>query len=266
MSSCIKYSMHGFNRKNKANLNGNYFEYTLSDNAPYIYNDHPFLESVYIGDHITDITFYLLPGKEAVDYIDEIAIELERICFNLISHSELPILQPYCVCEFVMNEDGTQVELHDRIKLNDELFVFKTISAKSLYECGMEHNTSFQENQAMYQELFWILHSPHKVIQFMGLYDIMASLISTPISQKHVHDYFGMNKSKYPFVTFSPSKKDPAKNEDCFTHLRNAIAHSKQVGVTEYLQIAEGVSDNHIKQLLIVINDLLCSKRIPGKN
>ena len=266
MSSCIKYSMHGFNRKNKANLNGNHFEYTLSDNAPYIYKDHPILESVYIGDHITDITFYLLPGKEAVDYIDEITIELERICFNLISNSELPILQPYCVCEFVINGDGTQVKIYEKIKLWDELFAFKTISAKSLYECGMEYVTDFQENRAMYRELFWILQSPHKVIQFMGLYDIMASLISTPISQRRVHDYFGMNKSKYPFVTFSPSKKDPTKNEDCFTHLRNSIAHSKQVGVTEYLQIAAGVSDNHIKQLLIVINDLLCSKRILDKN
>lgn len=266
MSSCIKYSMHGFNRKNRADMNGNHFEYTLSDNVPYIYHDHPFLDTVCISDYITDITFYLLAGKEAKDHIREIGIELERICFNIIAHSELPILQPYCVCEFIMNEDGTQFELHDRVKFRDEIFAFKTISAKSLYECGMDYSTSFQENEAMYKELFWILHSPHKVIQFMGLYDIMASLISTPISQKNVHDYFGKNKSKYPFVTFESSRKDPQKNEDCFTHLRNAIAHSKQVGVAEYLQIADGVSDNYIKQLLIVINDLLCDRNISDKN
>ncbi len=260
MNSYIKYSMYGFNRKNKANINGNHFEYTLCDNDPYIYHDHPFLKSVYISDHITDITFYFLDGKEAKDYISEVEIELERICFNLISHSELPILQPYCVRELIMNADGSRAELRDSLKLKDELFMFKTLSAKSLYECGMEHNTNFQENQALYKELFWILHSPHKVIQFMGLYDIMASLISTPISQQRVHDYFGKNRNRYPFVAFYPSQKDPSKKEDSFTHLRNGIAHSKQVGVDKYLQIADGVSDNHIKQLLIVINDLLCER------
>ena len=32
MSSYVKYSMYGFNRKHKAELDGNHFEYTLSNN------------------------------------------------------------------------------------------------------------------------------------------------------------------------------------------------------------------------------------------
>ncbi len=87
MGSYVRYSMHGFNRKNKAEVKGNRYEYTLSENLPYIYHDHPFLDSAYINDHITEITFYLQAGKSYENYVNEIHIELERICFNLISQS-----------------------------------------------------------------------------------------------------------------------------------------------------------------------------------
>lgn len=93
----------------------------------------------------------------------------------------------------------------------------------------------------------------------MGLYDIMAELICNPISQKRCM-IFGKNRKKYPFITFVASEKDVNKNEDSLTHLRNAIAHSKQIGVTEFLNISNNISDMHIKQLLIVINDLLCNE------
>lgn len=252
--------MHGFNRKHKAKSNGNNFEYTLLNNFIYNYNNHSFLESVYINEHITEITFYLQPGKSCENYKNEITSELERICFNLIAHSELPILQPYCLFEIAVNEDGSEIQLKDYMNIRDECFIFKTISANSIYEKGLENQTNFEKYGAKYKEMFWILHSPHKVIQFMGLYDIMAELISSPISQRKVHDYFGMNKSKYPFIKFEPSRKDPNKMEDSLTHLRNVIAHSKQIGVSEFLNVSNNISDTHIKYLLIVINDLLCNE------
>ncbi|MFR2368864.1 MAG: hypothetical protein ACLS8T_14395 [Anaerobutyricum sp.] len=260
MSSYVKYSMYGFNRKHKAELDGNHFEYTLSNNLPYVYHNHLFLESVYINENITEITFYLQPGKSCEKYMNEISNELEKICFNLITHSELPIIQPYCLCEIAVNEDGSKVQVNDYVNIHDECFLFKKIDAKSIYEEGIENKTNFEKCGAKYKELFWILHSPHKVIQFMGLYDIMAELICNPISQKKVHDFFGKNRKKYPFITFVASEKDVNKNEDSLTHLRNAIAHSKQIGVTEFLNISNNISDMHIKQLLIVINDLLCNE------
>lgn len=260
MGSYVKYSMHGFNRKNKAQFDGNHFEFTLSDNTPYIYTDHPFLDRVFINDQITELTFYLQSGKSYEDYREQIRVELEKICFNLITYSDLPILQPYCQLEIVTNEDGTKVQMNDYMPIRDELFLFKQIDAKSIYDIGLQHQTNFSDCEAVYKEIFWILHSPHKVIQFMGLYDIMAEQIHSPISQSKVHDYFGKNKNKYSFITFEPSQKDPNKNEDSLTHLRNAIAHSKQIGIQKYLEVSKRISDEHIKQLLIVLNDLLCDK------
>jgi len=252
--------MYGFNRKHKAELNGNRFEYTLSDNSPYAYHNHLFLERVYINEHITEITFYLQSGKSCENYRNEIRNELERICFNLIAYSELPILQPYCLLKTAVNEGGSEILCNDYISFNDECFMFKNICAKSIYEKGLENQTNFEKYEVKYKELFWMLHSPHKVIQFMGLYDIMAELISNPISQKRVHDYFGKNKSKYPFITFKQSRKDVNKMEDSLTHLRNAIVHSERLGVSEFLNISNNISDTHIKHLLIVINDLLCNE------
>lgn len=42
MGSYVTFSMHGFNRKHKANKDGNHFEYTMSENKPYLYQNHPF--------------------------------------------------------------------------------------------------------------------------------------------------------------------------------------------------------------------------------
>lgn len=78
--------------------------------------------------------------------------------------------------------------------------------------------------------------------------------------QSKVHDYFGKNKDKYPFIAFEPSPKDPSRNEDSLTHLRNAVAHSQQIGAKKYLEVSRSISDEHIKQLIRVINDLLCDK------
>lgn len=261
MGSYVTFSMYGFNREHRASKDGNHFEYTMSENKPYVYKNHPFLDSVYIDDHVTEITFYLQAGKSYKDYMDEIHVELERICFNLISHSELPILQPYCLIKTAINEQGTEMVLSDHMGMRDECYIFKTVSSKRIYESGLEHQTNFAEYEALYKEIFWILHSPYKVIQFMGLYDIMAELIETPISQKRVHDYFGKNITRYPFITFLPSEKDGNKKEDSLTYLRNAIAHSRQAGISKFMEISNSVSDDHIKCLLTVINDLLCEKK-----
>ena len=59
--------------------------------------------------------------------MNEISNELEKICFNLITHSELPIIQPYCLCEIAVNEDGSKVQVNDYVNIHDECFLFKKL-------------------------------------------------------------------------------------------------------------------------------------------
>lgn len=262
MPSYVKYSMYGFNHKNNAECDGKQYEYTLSDNKPYIYSNHDFLDKVVIDKNITSITFYLKPGFSCKEYIKEIHIELEQICFNLITHSELPIDRPVCRLELAADELGNeiQLEINERFAFQDELIPFKNMSTQRLYNAAFNHVTNFNKHESIYKKIFFILHSPHKVIQFLGLYDLMATLIHEPISQEKVHNYFGENRSKYPFIEFKQSRKNPKNKEDSLTYLRNEIAHSEQLDIEEYLKVSEKISHIHIQYLLKVINDIICDE------
>ena len=78
MSSQIKYKMHGFNISKRGSSSSSFI--TLKNNSEYYYENHDILESVFIDDKFSTLTFTLLPGKEAKDYLDEISDELEKIC------------------------------------------------------------------------------------------------------------------------------------------------------------------------------------------
>lgn len=88
---------------------------------------------------MTEITFYLQSGKSYKNYMNEIYVEFERICFNLISNSELPILQPYCLFKTAINEDGTEMTFSGHMSMHDELYIFKTVSSKRIYKSGLGH-------------------------------------------------------------------------------------------------------------------------------
>lgn len=258
MYNYIRYSMHGFNIKDPKDG----YKYTIKNNISHQFNGHDFLEKIFIDEHITSITFYLKEGLLCKDYLNAVHIELEKICFNLIAYSELPISQPLCNLESIVDEKGNDIkcELRERMGFRDELICKKQILPANIFNAAFSHPSNFGKCEATYKKIFFILHSPHKVIQFLGLYDIMASLIHTPICQKKVHDYFGKNREKYPFITFVKSKKNPNTSEDSLTHLRNLIAHSEQCGVNEFVKVSQNISDTHIKYLLQVINNLLCEK------
>lgn len=113
--------------------------------------------------------------------------------------------------------------------------MYDTLSkdAASFYEAILPSQPHTDNNKAIYTEILYILQSPHRVVQFMGLYELMARKINKneDIKQSKVHDFFRKNKDLYPFIEFSPSrKKYSKKEEDSFTSLRNAIAHSEQLG------------------------------------
>ena len=253
MAAFVRFKMSGFAKSNDATCQ-------LTDNHPFILKDHAFLHSFQIDDSFKYITFYLKPGYDPTKYQNEISDELEKICFNIIAHTDITTDQPICFLEDITDETGKSMnkQLHDSIHITDSIKLHKTFQADTIYRIIASTNVDMSNHSSLYQELFYILHNPHRVIQFMGLYDIMADMIHSPIQQSKVHDFFGKNKDRYTFVEFVPSRKDLSKKEDSITYLRNTIAHSKQVGIAEYLTIAESISEGSIKQLLTIINDLIC--------
>lgn len=270
MNGYIKYTMHGFNRQYQK-CDGKW-EITLENNQEYLYQNHPFLYSVFIDEHLTSITFNIKEGLRLADYASEIGSELEKITFNLISRvPNLPINKPLCHPEIAIDYDGTKINVraNDFLELKDEIFILQTQSAKSIYEMGIANQVALKENSGEYNKMFCILQCSDRVIQFLGLYDMMANLISQRYSTSHkgiqekVHNFFGKNREKYPFIQFYESDKCNKKKEDSFTYLRNKIAHSMQAEVGEFLEKSQGISFECIQKLLVIINDLLCEKVEP---
>ena len=258
MLSTITYEMRGFNKIMKDAFTTSRVK--IRDNQCYTYVDHPFLENVYIDDEFNKISFTLKRGLVAKDYISRVGDELEKICFNIIVHTEIPVFQPICKLVEVKDENGTEckITLNDYFSLHDELNIESCYDASDFYERIVTNKVDITNNKVKYKELFYILHSPHRVIQFMGLYEQMASMICSPIQQNKIHNFFGKNRQRYPFVNFIESRKDSSKKEDSFTFLRNSIAHSEQLGIEEFVNISKSISDEWIKKILLVIHDLIC--------
>lgn len=61
-----------------------------------MYKDHPFIDSVYIDDEFTYISFDLKNGLNPDDYIGEINDDVERICFNIIAYTNISTSSPCC--------------------------------------------------------------------------------------------------------------------------------------------------------------------------
>lgn len=264
MRSYVRYRMHGFN-KQLPKCNGKW-ALTLKNIREHNYKNNPIFNSVIIDEHLTSITFYLNDGLSWKDYYAEIGYELERVTFNIISRvPNICISKPLCTFEVATDTNGQQIktEMHDGMGTYDELDFIKTTSIDTIYEAGLNYPVAIKEKHKIYKEVFCILQCSDRVVQFLGLYDIMSKLISDMYSTEHkgaqdkVHDFFGKNKSRYPKVNFYDSSKGN-KKEDVFTHLRNKIAHSMQIGVGEFLEISSGLTFECIQGMLIVINDILC--------
>lgn len=252
------YKMYGFN---KDYLRGSCKKKIIIDsNIMWKYPNHPFLQEVIIAKELTYMEFILIEGKEAKDYLSEISDELERICFNIIVYTEIPTLQPFCERAQIINADGTVMMLDDRLNIHDELTICNNYCADNLANTIMTIETPISAKKAEYKELFFILHNPHRAIQFIALYDILQGKICDAGErqrQEKVTNFFGKNRLRYPFVTFVPRNDNPDKNEDMFTHLRNNIAHSKQAGIKEFLETTEHISDEVVSYLLAVVSDII---------
>lgn len=254
MSGKIVYNMHGFNVissneniKRKCNI---------TNNSGYIYPNHKFLSGFYINDTFTEITLEMKEGLEGKDYLGEISNELEKICFNIIAYSDVPTYQPICELKMMTNASGQEIQLHDKLILREELRISTSQEAGDFYNSIMSHNTEINDKtKAKYKELFYILHNPHRVMQYVGLYDILMALVSS--EQKYVHQFLAKNRDKYEFIEFVPSNKNDKKNEDILTHIRNNIAHSREAGIDNFMKTSEMISEREISFLLRLINDIL---------
>ena len=281
MNNFVQYSLWGFNRCHKDRRGGTEWEITLQDNHEYIYQNHRFLRSVFIDDHLTSVTFYLRPGCKCEKHLKGIEREMEKIRFNILSRiPNLPVTFPICCRTAIVDENGQNlvVKLDEQAIFSDnELSVFRPIPANTVYDLAVNSKNALQNSEAHYRELFYILQSPHNVIQFIGLYDIMADLIikrtkatSKEKPQNRVRDFFVKNRKHYNvfvkfFYSYVPYKNGPKKRikEDYFTKIRNQIAHSKDRGIKNFIKVSESISFDDIQKLLIIINDLLCGAVTP---
>lgn len=258
MRSKVIYKMVGFNEQHTS-YSTQRLVY-IDDDIVWKYNNHEFLESVIISKELNRIEFILLPQKEAEEYLNAIADELERICFNIITYTEIPTYQPVCVRTQIVDASGKKIVLNDRMRMYDKVMLRVSVSASELANRIMKIPTSIKENKVEYTEIFYILHNPHKVIQYMALYDLLQDKIcgeKTGKRQETVRNFLGKNNERYPFVSFVKRKDDPSKKEDSFSHLRNVIAHSKNAGIQEFLETTKKVSDREISNLLMVLNDII---------
>lgn len=259
MSSKIVYNMHGFN---VISSNGNTKrKYNIINNSGYIYPNHKFLRGFYINDTFTEITLEMKEGLEANEYLAEISNELEKICFNIITYSDVHTYQPICELKMLTNASGQEIQLHDKLILREELRMLTSQEAGDFYNSIMSYNTEINDKtKTKYRELFYILHNPHRVMQYVGLYDILMALVSPEnkrSEQKYVHQFLAKNRDQYEFIEFVPSNRNDKENEDILTHIRNNIAHSREAGIDNFMKTSEMISEREVSFLLRLINDIL---------
>lgn len=257
------YNMYGFN---VISIIGDGVEdcFQLKDNKPYIYENHPFLYSFSINDEFLRITFCLKAGFDAADYIKEIGLELERICFNLITYKNIHTFQPICVLEKIKTH-YSKTTFEESICLKHELKCRTLLPSLSFYkDIVTARNAMMDKNQyQVYKQIFDILQCPNLVIQYMSLYDLLKDKVCNGINknQKGVVQFFKDNKNRYPEVKFFPSRRKNGNNEDNYTFLRNKIGHPWGLSAKEIKKL--GISESLIKSLLSVINDVLCGNCVP---
>jgi hypothetical protein len=112
----------------------------------------------------------------------------------------------------------------------------------------------------LYERIFKTLFNPVKVVQFLSLYQLLYELLSKGKSypaQRYVTEYIENNRDRYPTIEFKSSRKND-KNEDSLTYLRNELTHCEDTNdFNLYSQLGNQISDSVIKQIIIVLNDVI---------
>lgn len=198
-------------------------------------------------------------GLDVLDYFEQIDLELERICFNLIMLDNIHTLQPYCT-KSKIGTTKNQTPFEDTIALSEVVTMRTKMECESFY-AEIAENKNFLLNSKKYKyykTIFDILQCPNFVIQYMALYEMLETLLSPKgkKGQKFVIVFFENNSSRYNYPTKQTRRKNRIFTEDFFTYLRNEIGYP--CGLTDKEIKELGVNERTVKSLLSVINDVLC--------
>ncbi len=244
----LRFRLEGFNSLN------------LRDNTEKICIDNEYISSIFINDDLTEMYVELREGVTYEQFHTEICTFLDGICFNMLSQVEVDADVPYYMLELVC--DGTNYTIYDRACISDSMSLIRKVSATNFYDKIISEKNAVFEQHILYQKMFEMLHNPNTTMRFLGLYDLLLSLLSRngELKQKYVHDYLGKHKERYqPDISFFTNKD--GKSEDTLTNLRNKIAHCEQTNDLEsYRTIGSQIPPAVIRILLKVLNDVICEK------
>lgn len=243
----IRIKLHGFK-----NL-------ILNNNSP-CECENEIIENFYIDDKLEYIQLVLKNDIDIEKDRDKIDCFLYHIYYNLLMHRETKFDVPYFDCEYIKN--AKHIKVTDKIEFFDTVNITTSISAEGFYNEILLNSTEINSNFLKYKRIFKTLENPNIIIQYMSLYQYLMELLSgnnKNISQKAVIKYFKSNKEKYPFVSFEETRKSNSNyEEDCFTYLRNEIAHCEKTNnFSLYCDLGSKISQLTIKNLIKVINDVI---------
>jgi len=234
----------------------------LRENVPYKVANDQYIDTIQLNDTLTKMILYLKNGisyKNNKEYIDIFA---RQIIFNLIAKTEADIDNPDWHIEGIF--ENREMFSGEQLGFRESVTVFRCIDAVKIYENLLNSPTSMNKHFLLYERIFSVLQNPNLVVQFMSLYQILLEKTTCVIGhgkgQKNVTDYFKLNKDKYPFIEFQPSR-DPRKNgrdEDRFTYIRNKIGHCEETDdFAAYKKLGSIITNQLIKKMLIVLNDVI---------
>ncbi|MCI9978427.1 hypothetical protein JY742_20155 [Clostridioides difficile] len=235
---------------------------TLSENKTYVVNNK-LIKSISIEKNLQSIYIELQNNITYTEHEEEIRNYLYHICFNLIIKTEVYYSIPIYSIDTIY-ENNKPLIIKDNLKITDKLKITSNFAPEYIYNTIVDSPTNIEENFLKYERIFKTLHNPNPIAQFMSLYQFIMELLQgeRPYpSQKSVINYLENNRDKYNFLDFKQTRKQEQNfNEDCFTYLRNEIAHCEKTNnLNLYKQLGDKVTQQLIKNLIIVINDIIIS-------
>lgn len=232
----------------------------LEKNSVY-HISNKWIKTILLDENVSILTVVLNDDILYCEHIADIETYLNHICFNLITETEADISMPIRYLELI--KDGSNMQINDHITLRDSISITRIMPAESVYSAVVNAPTDFENHAVIYERIFKTLHNPNLIVQFMSLYQLLMELLANggKIEQRNVVDYFKNNKSKYPFISFRPTRNTKVKvsyDEDSFTYFRNEIGHSEDTNdMEQYKSLGSQVSSQTIKKLVKVINDVI---------
>ena len=225
----------------------------LKNISPFFIEDNC-IESFYLDLKLDKL--YIKLKKEVnyeveYDHINEFALSIFK---SLLLINNIEITNPRIFLEQtgVINVSISASIDFIKIESNDNGVFYKQL---------FDYSKSLQVNDDVTLRTFELLKSNDKIIQFLGLYNLIMELISSgnkTSNQKEVTKYFKDNESKYGIRLLTSTRKNSSEDlEDELTQIRNEIAHQERIkDYSKIHSISEKITPRLIKKMIIIINDI----------